>query len=109
MKNHGRRVTEGLAWIGLLLVIGQAMAHAGGAAEKSPAAAGNRESSSAGQWRALSLITDGKVVHSIEGDGCDLTFKWPDASGDRGRHWYLLKVIQEDREMAWTSPVWLSA
>jgi hypothetical protein len=32
---------------------------------------------------------------------------WADAAAAPGRHWYLLKVIQKDQEMAWTSPVWI--
>ena len=53
------------------------------------------------------VIRDGKVVQSIPGTGADQEVAWPDATVATGRHWYLLKVIQQDQEMAWTSPVWI--
>lgn len=56
----------------------------------------------------LEIIRDGKVIHSVSGKGKDATVKWTDATA-AGRHWYMLKVIQKDKEMAWTSPVWVMA
>ena len=37
-----------------------------------------------------------------------LPMKWLDSAAGPGRHWYLLKVIQADQEMAWTSPIWVN-
>jgi len=55
----------------------------------------------------VEVIRDGQIAQSIQGDGPDLTVKWSDGAAQRGHHWYLLKVIQQDQEMAWTSPVWI--
>ncbi|MBM3335061.1 hypothetical protein FJY63_10415, partial [Candidatus Sumerlaeota bacterium] len=55
----------------------------------------------------VEIIRDGQIAQSIPGDGADLTVKWSDAAAKSGRHWYLLKVIQADQEMAWTAPVWI--
>jgi len=55
----------------------------------------------------VEVIRDGQIAQSMQGDGSDLAVKWSDDAAEPGRHWYLLKVIQEDQEMAWTSPVWI--
>jgi hypothetical protein len=55
----------------------------------------------------VEIIRDGQTVQSIEGDGRDTTVQWLDSAVTPGRHWYLLKVIQMDQEMAWTSPIWV--
>ena len=64
---------------------------------------------------AKSQLSARRVLH-IEGPyglgfkllpGADQAVDWPDATAARGRHWYLLKVIQKDDETAWTSPVWI--
>ncbi len=55
----------------------------------------------------VEIIRDGQTVQSIEGDSQDMRVKWSDSAVAPGRHWYLLKVIQTDREMAWTSPIWV--
>jgi len=53
------------------------------------------------------VIRDRQVVQSIPGTGADQGVAWSDATAATGRHWYLLKVIQQDQEMVWTSPVWI--
>jgi len=60
------------------------------------------------QIARVEIIRDGQTEQSIRGDGRDLTVKWVDSAVGPGRHWYLLKVIQTDQEMAWTSPIWVN-
>jgi hypothetical protein len=55
----------------------------------------------------VEIIRDGRTAKSIQGDGRDMTVKWSDSAVVPGRHWYILKVIQMDQEMAWTSPIWV--
>jgi len=55
----------------------------------------------------VEIIRNGQTVQSIRGDGPDMTVKWLDSAVPPGRHRYLLKVIQTDQEMAWTSPIWV--
>jgi hypothetical protein len=55
----------------------------------------------------VEIIRDGQTVQSIEGKGRDTAVNWLDSAVTSGRHWYLLKVVQTDQEMAWTSPIWL--
>ncbi len=59
------------------------------------------------QIARVEIIRDGQIAQSIRGDGRDMTVKWLDSTAAPGRHWYLLKVIQTDQEMAWTSPIWV--
>jgi hypothetical protein len=59
------------------------------------------------QIARVEIIRDGQTTQSIQGDGRDMTVKWLDSAVVPGRHWYLLKVIQTDKEMAWTSPIWV--
>jgi hypothetical protein len=60
------------------------------------------------QIARVEIIRDGQTAQSIQGDGRDMTVNWLDRAVGTGRHWYLLKVIQTDQEMAWTSPIWVS-
>ena len=59
------------------------------------------------QIARVEIIRDGQTAQSIQGDGRDMTVEWVDSAVAPGRHWYLLKVIQADQEMAWTSPIWI--
>lgn len=59
------------------------------------------------QIARVEIIRDGQTSQSIQGDGQDMTVKWSDSAVAPGRHWYLLKVIQTNQEMAWTSPIWV--
>ncbi len=55
----------------------------------------------------VEIIRDGLIAKSIEGNALDLKVTWSDSDLPPGRHWYLLKAVQVDQEMAWTSPVWV--
>jgi hypothetical protein len=59
------------------------------------------------QIAQVDIICDGQTAKTIRGDSRDMTVKWSDTAVVPGRHWYLLKVIQKDKEMAWTSPIWV--
>ncbi|MBL7067410.1 MAG: hypothetical protein ISS29_06075 [Candidatus Marinimicrobia bacterium] len=39
-----------------------------------------------------------------EGKGVKCTYV--DNDLQPGKHWYYVRVVQEDGEMAWTSPIW---
>lgn len=60
------------------------------------------------QIARVEIIRDGQTAQSIQGDGRDMTVNWLDRAVGPGRHWYLLKVIQTDQEMVWTSPIWVN-
>ncbi|MBM4050103.1 MAG: hypothetical protein FJ279_33830 [Planctomycetes bacterium] len=56
----------------------------------------------------VDVIRNGEVVHSAPGQGADLLLSWSDGSAPRGPHWYMLRIVQQDDEIAWTSPLWLT-
>ena len=56
----------------------------------------------------LEVIRDGEVVFTQEGGGRDAAVDWIDDAPGVGEHWYLLRSVQRDGEMAWTSPVWVT-
>jgi hypothetical protein len=56
----------------------------------------------------LDIIRDEKLIHSLN---CgkrevDLTFRDPGVTP--GSHYYYVRVIQDDWEMAWSSPIWIT-
>ena len=50
------------------------------------------------QIARVEIIRDGQTAQSIQCEDLDVTVKWVDSVAQPGRHWYLLKVIQTDKE-----------
>ena len=69
--------------------------------------------------RSIDIIRSGGVVHSVAGDGLDLEMTWhddaplgevllpPSRHCDHPFAYYYVRMIQEDGEAAWASPVWI--
>jgi len=58
--------------------------------------------------RRIDIIKDGEVAYSREFDGeLDTTINWQDPEVPTGEHFYYLHVVQNDHQMAWSSPVWV--
>jgi hypothetical protein len=63
--------------------------------------------------RQIDILSGGKVVHSM-GDvknpigKKEVKLKWTPESLPKGTTYYYARVIQEDDEMAWASPVWVT-
>ena len=61
--------------------------------------------------RYVHLLRDNEVVHSFGGDadgGRYGGFTFVDEGAAPGTHWYYLRVVQDDGEMAWSSPIWVT-
>lgn len=61
--------------------------------------------------RYVHLLRDNEVVHSFGGDadgGRYGSFTFVDEGVAPGTHWYYLRVVQDDGEMAWSSPIWVT-
>jgi hypothetical protein len=58
--------------------------------------------------KAIEVIRDGETVCREKGKGVLALFSWKDTKPSPGTHWYYAKVVQEDGNMAWSSPVWVS-
>jgi NAD(P)-dependent dehydrogenase (short-subunit alcohol dehydrogenase family) len=55
----------------------------------------------------LEVIKDGIAVYSVTPGILDTELIWTDPEDLKSEHSYYLRVTQEDRQMAWASPVWL--
>lgn len=63
-----------------------------------------------GKVRYVHLLRDNEVVYSFGGDadgGRYGNFTFVDEGVPPGTHWYYLRVVQVDGEMAWSSPIWV--
>ncbi|HUH12748.1 MAG TPA: CehA/McbA family metallohydrolase, partial [Longimicrobiales bacterium] len=61
--------------------------------------------------RYVYLLRDNAVIHSYGGDadgGRYGSFTFVDEDVAPGTHWYYLRVVQEDGEVAWSSPIWVT-
>jgi len=62
---------------------------------------------------SVEILRDSRVVQSWPGDGesfgaeCRLTWT-DDAPMSGATRWYYIRVILENREMAWSSPIWIT-
>ncbi len=57
--------------------------------------------------RALEIVKDGWVAWTQPGRGPDATLSWRDPEPPAKEHYYYLHVVQEDGQMAWSSPIWV--
>jgi len=58
--------------------------------------------------RHAQIIRNGKPVYEIEGDGPTATVLLEDPEPPPGENWYYARVLQQDDQMAWSSPVWVT-
>ncbi|MFQ5809332.1 MAG: hypothetical protein ACE5JM_06910 [Armatimonadota bacterium] len=56
----------------------------------------------------IDLIKNNEVVYSTEGAGPRTRFSYQDRAASAGTSYYYVRAIQEDRMMAWGSPVWVT-
>jgi hypothetical protein len=57
----------------------------------------------------IEIIKEFKYVYSTEPNQNRVEFTWTDAERDRpaGESWYYVRLIQDDGELAWGSPLWV--
>jgi hypothetical protein len=65
--------------------------------------------------RSVEIIGRFKVLHAegspdkpLDKDEVRVTWSDPDWASQTGEQWYYVRVIQQDDEMAWSSPVWVT-
>jgi len=71
--------------------------------------------------KSIDIIRSGKVAHSFKGTGMDMCVTWEDSSPladallppakycEYPFAYYYVRVVQEDNETAWASPIWIQA
>jgi hypothetical protein len=62
-----------------------------------------------GPIKRVDIIKDFHHVYSAEPGKDRVEFTWTDEDGvNRGPSWYYVRLLQEDGEIAWGSPMWIS-
>lgn len=56
----------------------------------------------------LQVIKDNKTWYEFGGEGYISRFTIRDTDPGHGTHWYYLRVIFENNDMAWSSPIWVN-
>jgi hypothetical protein len=61
----------------------------------------------AGPLKTVVVVRDNQYIYSTEpqGDTFDLTYS--ERSLTPGLHYYYVRVEQKDRNMGWSSPIWI--
>ena len=57
---------------------------------------------------AIHVIRDAGYVYKIEPGSQEAEFEYLDRDAGPGEHWYYVRVEQEDGELAWSSPIWVT-
>ena len=54
------------------------------------------------------VVRDNTYVHTQTGDGERMEFEFREQSLEPGEHYYYVRVEQEDGNVAWSSPIWVT-
>jgi hypothetical protein len=55
----------------------------------------------------VEIIKDGKFVYETRPEGSTAEFTYVDQNPEKRESWYYVRVMQADRQMAWSSPMWI--
>ncbi len=61
-----------------------------------------------GTIASVEIIKDGKFIYQTQPNASAVEFDYGDAASSAGESWYYVRVIQADRQMAWSSPIWVT-
>lgn len=61
-----------------------------------------------GDLKKIDVLRDSKVVATLEPKGQGYKSEWTDPSPQTGTHYYYIRVLQQDGELAWASPIWVT-
>ncbi len=56
----------------------------------------------------IEIVRNNKTLYTYGGEGCHSWFTYKDEDHPGGVSWYYLRVICEDGNMAWSSPIWVT-
>ncbi len=57
--------------------------------------------------KQIDILKDSEVVETIKPGKQEYTGKWTDPKPTAGEHYYYIRVLQVDDEIAWASPMWI--
>ena len=55
----------------------------------------------------IDILRDSQVIDTLKPAGSDFKAQWSDANALAGTHYYYVRVVQADGEIAWGSPIWV--
>ena len=58
--------------------------------------------------KEVAVVRDNTYVHTMDGDGERMEFEFREQSLAPGEHYYYVRVEQEDGNVAWSSPIWVT-
>jgi hypothetical protein len=61
-----------------------------------------------GQLAKIDVLRDSAVIATLKPDGLRYRGTWTDPAPQPGTHYYYVRVLQEDGELAWASPMWIT-
>jgi hypothetical protein len=60
-----------------------------------------------GNIAKIDVLRDSEVVDTLKPGGAEYKGAWGDAKSQPGTHYYYIRVLQADGEIAWGSPIWV--
>ncbi len=57
--------------------------------------------------RQIDIIRDNTFVYTSHPDVAEMSVTFADTEAQPGSHYYYVRVIQQDENMAWASPIWI--
>jgi hypothetical protein len=57
---------------------------------------------------SVEIVKDGAFVYKTQPNAATAEFDYTDTATRSGTSWYYVRVIQTDRNMAWSSPIWVT-
>ena len=103
IKNRRTYATTGTRMLVEFEVSGHRMGQAGAADEAICRATVH----AASELAALQIVRNGEIIHEEPADGLDASMNWTAPQTPAEETYYYLRVLQEDGQMAWSTPVWL--
>ena len=61
-----------------------------------------------GTIKSVDIMKNSEIVHTINPRNKNVQFNWKDSNQNSGESWYYVRVVQEDGEIAWGSPMWIT-
>jgi len=58
--------------------------------------------------QSVEIVKDGKFIYNTAPNADTSEFDYTDTASATGQSWYYVRVIQADRNMAWSSPIWVT-
>jgi hypothetical protein len=55
----------------------------------------------------VDVLKDSEVVATLKPNKKEYRGTWTDPEASKGNHYYYIRILQDDDEIAWSSPMWI--